>query len=152
VSWHDAQAYVRWLSDKTGHTYRLLSDVEWEYVARAGTATPFWWGRTISTTQANYDGNLVYGNGAKGEYRKRTVPVDSFEGNGWGLYNIHGNVWEWVADCVRDGTPPDPGCSRTFRGGAWGSPPKFLRAAWRSYYEADRAYYTGGFRVKRLLY
>jgi formylglycine-generating enzyme required for sulfatase activity len=91
VSWDDAKAYVAWLSRRTGRTYRLLSEAEREYVARAGTTTPFWWGTSISTGQANYDGNYTYG-GRKGEYRQRTLPVDSFQQNPFGLYQVHGNV------------------------------------------------------------
>ena len=102
VNWDDAKAYVAWLSRKTGKTYRLLSEAEREYVARAGTTTPFWWGSTISTSQANYDGNSTYGSGSKGEYRQKTVPVDSFQPNPWGLYQVHGNVWEWTEDCYKD--------------------------------------------------
>src|SRR5262252_2968505 len=92
VSWDDAKAYVGWLSRKTGKTYRLLSEAEREYVTRAGTTTPFWWGSSISTSQANYNGNYIYGNGVKGEYRLRTLPVDSFEPNPWGFYQLHGNL------------------------------------------------------------
>ena len=96
VSWHDAKAYVEWLSRKTGRTYRLLSEAEREYAARAGTATPFWWGSSISTEQANYDGNVVYGGGPNGEYRQRTLSVESFQPNPCGLYQVHGNVLEWT--------------------------------------------------------
>jgi formylglycine-generating enzyme required for sulfatase activity len=108
VSWHDAKAYVEWLSRKTGKTYRLLSEAEREYAARAGTATPFWWGSSISTEQANYDGNLVYGGGPNGEYRQRTLPVESFQPNPWGLYQVHGNVLEWTEDCSNDNYPAKP--------------------------------------------
>jgi formylglycine-generating enzyme required for sulfatase activity len=89
VSWDDAKAYATWLSGKTGKTYRLLSEAEREYVARAGTTTPYWWGASISTSQANYNSS-------------KTVPVDSFQPNPWGLYQVHGNVWEWVEDCYND--------------------------------------------------
>ena len=102
VNWDDAQAYVAWLSRKTGKTYRLLSEAEREYVTRAGTTTPFWCGPSISTSQANYDGNHTYGSGSKGEYRQKTMPVDSFQPNPWGLYQVHGNVWEWTEDCLND--------------------------------------------------
>ena len=110
VNWDDAKAYVAWLSRKTGKTYRLLSEAEREYVTRAGTTTPFWWGSSISTSQANYDGNYTYGSGSKGEYRQKTMPVDSFQPNPWGLYQVHGNVWEWTEDCWNDsynGAPTD---------------------------------------------
>ena len=76
VSWDDAKAYVAWLSKKTGKTYRLLSEAEREYVTRAGTTTPFWWGSSISTSQANYDGTMTYGSGVTGEFRHETLPVD----------------------------------------------------------------------------
>jgi formylglycine-generating enzyme required for sulfatase activity len=101
VSWRDAKAYVEWLSQKTSKGYRLLSEAEREYVTRAGTQTPFWWGSSISTEQANYAGDSMYaGGGKKGEYRQKTVPVKSFQPNPWGLYQVHGNVWEWVEDCL----------------------------------------------------
>jgi hypothetical protein len=93
VSFEDAMAYVAWLSRKTGKSYRLLSEAEWEYVTRAGTATVFWWGDTISTAQANYDGNYTFGHGGKGEYRKKTVPVNSFEPNPWGLTMYTAMSW-----------------------------------------------------------
>src|SRR5262245_32906810 len=100
VSWDDiTQQYLPWLSRKTGKTYRLLTEAEWEYVARAGTTTPFWWGSSISTSQANYHGNYTYAGSPKGEHRGKPLPVDSFAPNPWGLYNVHGNVREWVHDC-----------------------------------------------------
>jgi formylglycine-generating enzyme required for sulfatase activity len=137
VSWNDAETYVAWLSRKTGRTYRLPSEAEREYVTRAGTATPFWWGPSISTQQANYDGfNYRYGSGAKGEYRRKTMPVRSFSPNPWGLYQVHGNVSEWVEDCWHDsyaGAPSDGSawttagdCSslaRRFLGWQSGAPP-----------------------------
>ena len=102
VSWDDAQAYVTWLSAETGKTYRLLSEAEFEYAARAGTTTPFWWGKLISTSQANYNGNYTYAGSAKGEYKMKPVPVKSFKRNPWGLYQVHGNVWTWTQDCWID--------------------------------------------------
>jgi formylglycine-generating enzyme required for sulfatase activity len=145
VSWNDAQAYLAWLSRKTGKTYRLLTEAEWEYVARAGTTTPFWWGSSISPSQANYHGAYhgptQYGADSKGEFRGKTVPVDSFAPNPWGLYNVHGNVAEWVQDCYRDykGAPSDGsarevvGCTRRVnRGGTWTGVPGVLRSAVRS--------------------
>src|SRR5262245_51807598 len=89
---------VDWLSLKTGKPYRLLSEAEREYVTRAGTSTPFWWGRSITSEQANYNGNLSY-NGLTGQYRERPVSVEMFQPNPWGLYQVHGNVWEWTRDC-----------------------------------------------------
>ena len=116
VSWKDAQDYVRWLSREAGAEYRLPSESEWEYVARAGTTGPFHFGLTISTEQANYDGNYTHGSGRKGEYRRKTVPVGEFPPNAFGLHDVHGNVWEWVEDCWHasyDGAPSD--------GSAWTS-------------------------------
>jgi formylglycine-generating enzyme required for sulfatase activity len=110
VSWNDAVAYCRWLSDETGKPYRLPSDAEWEYAARAGTETRFHFGATISTAQANYNGNYPHGSGAKGEYRGRTVAAGSLPANPWGLHEVHGNVWEWVQDCWHEsyqGAPAD---------------------------------------------
>jgi formylglycine-generating enzyme required for sulfatase activity/uncharacterized caspase-like protein len=164
VSWHDAKAFVAWLSKKTGKHYRLLSEAEREYVTRAGTTTPFWWGSSITPEQANYNGTYTYkGGGSKGEYRQRTVPVNSFEPNPWGLYNVHGNVWDWVEDCWHDnyqGAPRDGSawtsgdCSiRLARGGAWLFDPESLRSAVRSGVDAlaDMPRANRGFRVARTL-
>jgi formylglycine-generating enzyme required for sulfatase activity len=110
VSWEDTVAYCGWLSQETGAPYRLLSEAKWEYAARAGTKTAFWWGDEIDTTRANYNGEYTYRNGPKGEYRQKTVPVDAFEPNPFGLYQVHGNVWEWVQDAWHgsyEGAPTD---------------------------------------------
>ena len=93
VSWEDARGYVRWLSGKTGKEYRLLSESEWEYVARGGTQTKYWWGDEIGRGRANCDGC-----GSRWDDEK-TAPVGSFRANGFGLHDVHGNVWEWVEDC-----------------------------------------------------
>jgi formylglycine-generating enzyme required for sulfatase activity len=165
VNWNDAQAYAAWLSKKTGKEYRLLSEAEREYVARADTATPFWWGPSISTDQANYDGNYTYGGGSKGEYRKATVPVDRFKANPWGLYQVHGNVWEWVEDCWNASYEGKPlalrsnggawttgDCSsHVLRGGSWSNDPWFLRAAYRGRFSADVRLDIAGFRLARTL-
>jgi formylglycine-generating enzyme required for sulfatase activity len=144
VSWEDAQAYIAWLNRKlklaADSGYRLPSEAEWEYAARAGSTTPFWWGNTITPAQANYCGNLAYANGAKGEDRRKTVPADALSANHWGLYNVHGNVWEWVEDWWHDDYTGAPvteqaweGGSdkprRVVRGGSWGSNPVRLRSA-----------------------
>jgi formylglycine-generating enzyme required for sulfatase activity len=162
VAWDDAQKYVAWLSSKTGRTYRLLSEAEREYVTRAGTTTPFWWGNSISPTQANYNGDVdpYKGGGIKDQYLKQTVPVDSFEPNPWGLYNVHGNVWDWTQDRWNDSNSGNPGdgsartrddCRyRVLRGGAWYSSPAQLRAASRTIdYDGSRG--DIGFRVARTL-
>jgi formylglycine-generating enzyme required for sulfatase activity len=142
VNWEDAKAYTAWLSHKTGKAYRLPSEAEREYVTRAGTTTPFWWGSSITPQQANYDGTYGYEGGTKGEYRQKTVPVDSLWPNLWGLYNVHGNVWEWTEDCWNDANTGNPGdgsartsgdCSRrVVRGGSWASYPRSLRSAFRA--------------------
>jgi formylglycine-generating enzyme required for sulfatase activity len=132
-----------------------------EYVTRAGNTTPFWWGSSISTSQANYDGNYPYGSGSKGEYRQKTVPVDSFQPNPWGLYQVHGNVAEWVEDCWhRDyrGAPADGSAwttggdchDRVLRGGEWKSGAKSARA-FRGGNSAGLRHVTFGFRVARTL-
>jgi formylglycine-generating enzyme required for sulfatase activity len=141
VSWNDAQGYVKWLSEKSGKNYRLLSEAEWEYVCRAGTAGPFWWGSSISTGQANYNGHWTYGGGPAGLYREKTLPVNSFNPNPWGLYQMHGNILEWVEDRWHDnysGAPSDGSAwtsgdndYRVCRGGSWNYRPDWLRAAYR---------------------
>ena len=162
VSWGDARRYVQWLSRKTGKRYRLLSESEWEYVARAGTKTPFHYGPTISTAQANYNGSFTYGSGRKGRYRKRTVPVGSFPANAFGLHDVHGNVEEWVADCWHGGYAGAPSdgsrwvrggnCRhRVYRGGSWLYVPASLRSANRSSGEVVYRGITVGFRVARTL-
>ena len=146
VHWDDAKAYVAWITKKSGQPYRLLNEAEREYATRAGTTTPFWWGSSITPKQANYDGSVepYKGGGAKGEYRRTTMPVDAFEANPWGLYQVHGNVWEWVEDCWHDtyqGAPTDgsawiAACTdasrRVVRGGSWDGIPQDLRSADRS--------------------
>ncbi len=161
VNWNDARAYVQWLSGKTGKSYRLLTEAEREYAARAGRQTAFWWGSSISTGQANYNGNGTYAGSAKGEYRQKTLPVKSFQPNPWGLYQVHGNVWDWVEDCwvgnyneaLADGSALTTGdcTSRVLRGGAWSSSPRVLRAACRDKYDPAIRYFALGLRVARTL-
>ncbi len=163
VSWDNAKAYVKWLSKKTGKEYRLLSEAEREYAARAGTQTPFWWGSSITPDQANYAGDAepYQGGGQKGEDRQKTLPVKSFQPNPWGLYQVHGNVGEWVEDCWNEsynGAPTDGSarttgdCSqRVTRNCSWSNSPALLRAALR--YRAGTAFRNSsvGFRVARTL-
>jgi formylglycine-generating enzyme required for sulfatase activity len=167
VSWEDAKAYIVWLSQHTGKPYRLLSEAEWEYVARAGTTTPFWWGSDVSPTQANYDGRQLYdGRGDKGDYRKMTVPAQAFAANPWGIYNVHGNVWEWCEDvwlatyegAPSDGTPRlQNGAShlgettRVLRGGSWYAKPWNIRSASREWAPQNTRVSIRGFRVARTL-
>ena len=160
VSWEEAKAYLTWLSTFTGKTYRLLSEAEREYIARAGTVTPFSWGNSISWRQANYDASKKYADEQPGLFRQETSPVDSFEPNPWGFYQVHGNTWDWVEDCYHDsyeGSPPSNGsawtvgdCSRrVLRGGSWASQPRNLRSAarWKLPIDTHEPYY--GFRVAR---
>ncbi len=161
LNWNDAQAYVAWVSKTTGKSYRLLSESEWEYSARGGTTTPFWWGSSISTSQANYNGTPTYYGGKKGEDRQKTVPVDSFTPNPFGLYQMHGNVQQWVEDCNHDNYTGAPGdgsawtsgdCSRrVLRGGSWGSYPWVVRAASRYWASPDGRNNDVGLRVARTL-
>ncbi len=161
VNWDDAQAYASWITKLTGKPYRLLSEAEWEYAARAGTATPFSFGKTISTLQANYNGDATYLAGVKGEYRAATTPAGSFPANGFGLCDMHGNVCEWTEDCSnhtyegapRNGSAWTSGnCSfRVFRGGSWNNVPQILRSASRSWNPAANRYSNIGFRVARTL-
>ncbi len=102
VAWEDVNEFCRKLTQKEGRRYRLPTEAEWEYACRAGTTDPFSFGETISTAQANYDGDYAYGNGYKGVFRETTVPVGSFPASAWGLYDMHGNVWEWCPDDHKD--------------------------------------------------
>lgn len=161
VSWQDAQAYVGWLSRKTGATYRLLSEAEWEYVARAGTTTKYSWGNGISHSNANYGTDECCKGFASGRDQwVNTAPVGSFDANAFGLYDVHGNVWEWVQDCWNDSYSGAPStgwpaweagdCSRrVVRGGSWDGYPGVLRSANRGrIIQEDRG--NGlGFRVAK---
>ena len=160
VSWHQAQGYVAWLSARTGEAYRLPSEAEWEYAARAGTTTPFHFGETISTEQANYNGN-AYGNGSEGENRGESLPVGSFPANAWGLHDVHGNVWEWTQDCAygRYRDAPTDGSAwegdycdeRRVRGGSFTRDPEFVRSAYRGVSQIDYGQWDVGIRVVREL-
>ena len=157
--WDDAKAYVRWLSRVTGERYRLLSEAEWEYAARAGTRTPFHTGRKISPDQANYDGRY-YGSDRR-VYREKTMPVGSFPANPFGLHDMHGNASEWVEDCWNmtyqgapfDGSAWERGdCStRIRRGGSWDSLPWNTCSASRFPRGIGFREDGGGFRVARTL-
>ena len=151
VSWDDAQEYVAWLSSRTGQEYRLLTEAEWEYVARAGTATPFPTGATISTAQANYDGlSAPYGSGVTGQYRARPIAAGSLSRNAFGLYDVHGNVAELVADCY-DAESGSACTRRVLRGGSWGSRPELVRSAHRSWCAPTLRNLHNGFRVARIV-
>ncbi|MEM7251946.1 MAG: SUMF1/EgtB/PvdO family nonheme iron enzyme [Pseudomonadota bacterium] len=155
VSWGDAVAYVTWLSKQTGKTYRLPSEAEWEYAARAGTSTRYWWGDDVGRGNANCDGC-----GSKWD-NKRTASVGRFTANPFGLHDTAGNVWEWTMDCYlanyqggpADGTAREDGeCThRVVRGGGWDADPQFLRSADRSGGLPGVAGDVVGFRVARAL-
>jgi formylglycine-generating enzyme required for sulfatase activity len=162
VSWHDANAYTAWLSKKTGQQYRLPSEAEWEYAARAGTTTAFSFGPAITAEQANYDGSTGFGDAPAGANRQQTLPAGSFPANGFGLYDMHGNVWEWIEDCWSDeysaDTPADgrpylrPNCGgHVMRGGSWEDYAGDVRSAARVGSGNDEQSWADGFRVARLL-
>lgn len=153
VSWEDAQSFVSWLSERTSHGYRLLSESEWEYVAHAGTETKYSWGNNIGYNRANCDGC-----GSRWD-NEQTAPVGSFSANAWGVYDMHGNVWEWVEDCWNNsyqGAPSDGStwesgnCSvRILRGGSWLNLPRSLRSAYRFRGITELRTNFNGFRVAR---
>jgi len=164
VSWHDAQAYVAWLSGKTGKIYRLLSEAEWEYACRSGTETAYYFGESISTAHAQF---------AEGSHGSSvsTAGVGSFAANNFGLYDMHGNVWEWCEDCWQDSYADKPGRLkqsggawttgdgrfRVLRGGSWCDGPRYLRSAERlGSHSGNRGRHSGnhidsGFRVARTI-
>jgi formylglycine-generating enzyme required for sulfatase activity len=159
ISWEKAKAYVNWLARKTGKLYRLLSEAEWEYAARAGTTTAFSTGVSLSPRVANYDGSDD-GSGPSDVNRKKTMPVGSFPPNGFGLHDMHGNVSEWVEDCWHDDytaqAPVDGSAwvagncdGRVMRGGSWEDSQVELRSAARLGEFKDESSYTDGFRVAR---
>jgi formylglycine-generating enzyme required for sulfatase activity len=153
LSWLDAQQYVKWLSKKTGKKYRLPSEAEWEYAARAGTKTAYWWGDAVG------EGNANCKNCGGDWNRKRPAVVDSHDANPFGLQGMNGSVWEWVADCWFDsykGAPNDGSArdrkdcqSRVLRGGSWRNDASYARSAGRFTYDHDVRYVLNGFRVVR---
>jgi formylglycine-generating enzyme required for sulfatase activity len=158
VSWDDAVEFCARVSQRSDRTYRLPSEAEWEYAARAETTTPFHFGATITTDLANYNGNFIYGSAPKGNERKATTDVGTFPPNAFGLYDMHGNVWEWCADVWHDnynGAPTDGtawsvGGDRSYRiirGGSWLNYPAHCRSALRSEFKPDEIYNALGFRV-----
>ena len=156
VSWFDAQAYVQWLSTKTGHRYRLLSEAEWEYAARGGTTTPFYTGSAINSRQANLLDDL---RNHPFIYRQKPIPAGSFPANPFGIQDAHGNVWEWVEDCYTpsyantpvDGSPQTGlACqNRVLRGGSWYQVKTASRSANRNWVVPVYRSNDIGFRVAR---
>lgn len=157
VSWNDAVEFCARLSQKTGRSYRLPSEAEWEYACRAGTTTPFHFGDTVTPDLVNYDGNSSYGSAPKGIYHTKTIAVGSFPPNSFGLYDMHGNVWEWCQDICHDNynVAPTDGSAwetsgsdhRVLRGGSWSDHAVHCRAANRYYYSAGGSNPSVGFRV-----
>ena len=159
VSWYNAVEFCDRLSQYTRREYRLPSEAEWEYACRSGTKTPFYFGKTLTTDLANYDGNYIYNDGPKGEYREQTTPIDHFKiANAFGLCDMHGNVWEWCQDHWHDtyeGAPADGSAwlsenendSRIIRGGSWLTLPWSCRSAYRNPDPPDDANDYIGFRV-----
>jgi len=158
VSWQDAVAFIDKLNGQRPElALRLPTEAEWEYACRAGTATPFSFGETITTDQVNFNGNFPYANGQKGRYRRETVPVRDLPANDWGLYQMHGNVWEWCRDWygadpsgpVVDPTGPESGQKRVLRGGSWFYYGRLVRSAARYMYDPSARDDLIGFRLAR---
>lgn len=161
VTWKDASAYAAWLSKETGHLYRLPTEAEWEYAARAGAASAFWWGSDAQRgdeVMANCDGC-----GSQWD-SEQTAPVGSFPANGYGRRDMHGNVWEWTQDCWHGdyhGAPGDGSAwgearggdcaKRVIRGGSWFNGPLYVRSANRGRNDVDEANNDVGFRLARTL-
>jgi formylglycine-generating enzyme required for sulfatase activity len=161
VSWNDAVKFAEWLSRRDGQAYRLPTEAEWEYSCRGGRPSnqPFGIGdgRSLSSTEANFNGKTPYGAAAVGPYLEGTCPVGRYHKNDWGLYDMHGNVWQWCSDVfdkyplgrVTDPTGPDTASSRMMRGGSWNEIGWSCRAAKRAKYEPSMRYSSVGFRLAR---
>jgi formylglycine-generating enzyme required for sulfatase activity len=162
VSWNEMQRFIAALNERVpGLGLRLPSEAQWEYACRAGTETPFSFGANVTPEQVNYNGEYPYAGAAKGKYRGETVPVGSLPANPWGLYEIHGNVNEWVQDAWHDsyvGAPTDgsaweseePGAARVFRGGSWYGNARYCRSASRIRRHPDDRNDNLGFRCARV--
>ena len=154
LSWNDCEEFVKTLREKDKRPYRLPTEAEWEYACRAGTTTPFHFGETISTDQANYNGNSTYGDGKKGVCREKTMPVGSFPANAFGLFDMHGNVWQFCQDWtddysqkdVIDPQGPEKGQARVLRGGSFVYGPIGCRSASRFNILPDHRSIYCGFR------
>ena len=158
VSWEEANNFITRLNQQLpGLEMRLPTEAEWEYACRAGRQTPFWFGENVTTDQVNFCGDYPYAGGKKGEFRQETVDVRALPGNGWGLYQMHGNVWEWCSDWygeypttpIENPQGPDSGEGRVLRGGSWFSLGRGARSAQRDHFTPDHRYYDAGFRLAR---
>ena len=158
VTWYDAVEFCQKLSQKTGKIYRLPSESQWEYACRARTTTPFYFGETITSELANYNGNYTYSNAPKGKHLKKTTEVGIFPPNAFGLYDMHGNVWEWCLDIWHDNYNGAPNNGRVWergessnqriiRGGSWNNNPNHCRSAFRFNNYFDNCIMNLGFRV-----
>jgi len=155
VSWDDCQNFIQKLRDRDKNSYRLPSEAKWEFACRAGSKTPFYFGETISTDQANYNGDRTYGKGKKGVHRGKPMPVGSFPANAWGLHDMHGNLFQWCQDWygeyphidVVDPQGPNDGKERVLRGGASNVNPETCRSANRFSWGPDRRGCSLGIRL-----
>jgi formylglycine-generating enzyme required for sulfatase activity len=156
VSWQEVQDFINSLNSVVSElNARLPTEAEWEYACRAGAETPFAFGDTITPEQVNYNGSQPYAGAPKSRYRKKTVPVKALPANGWGLYQMHGNVWEWCADWfgdypegpVFDPTGPPKGAARVLRGGSWFDFARYARSAHRSPLDPSTSNFFNGFRL-----
>jgi formylglycine-generating enzyme required for sulfatase activity len=158
ISWEDCQIFIGRLNTAiSGLDVGLPTEAQWEYACRAGTTTPFHFGETVTTDQANFHGDYPYNKGPKGEYRRKTVSVKTFPCNAWGLYEMHGNVWEWCRDwygdypkgSVIDPKGPSSGSYRVLRGGSWFNYGRFVRSAYRLRFEPAERNVVNGLRLAR---
>jgi len=158
VSWDDCRDFLQKINAMVPELdLRLPTEAQWEYACRAGTTTPFFFGQNITPEQVNYDGNFPYAGGKEGEYREKTVEVKSLPVNPWGLYEMHGNVWEWCKDWYGeyptespvDPTGPAGGEHRVLRGGSWAHSGRSVRSANRNRDEPAYRFRRVGFRLAR---
>jgi formylglycine-generating enzyme required for sulfatase activity len=159
VSWRDANEFCKWLSTKEARTYRLPTEAEWEYACRAGSTTVFAFGNTLSSAEANFNGEQPYGHPSRGLFLGSVNKVGPYKPNAWGLYDMHGNVWEWCSDLFdpiyylnspsTDPRGPERGQSHVARGGSWTDSGAFCRSAMRGNGQPDYRTNFAGFRVAR---